>query len=68
MISVLQYLMAKHETCTDTLSLAWSPTGDYLISGSTDNVARVWNVPTGQMLQQFEDHTLFVQVCSNISF
>lgn len=27
--------------------LAWSPTGEYLISGSTDNVARVYSTSDG---------------------
>lgn len=33
--------------------LAWSPDGMFFITGSMDNVARVWNAQTGTFLNLF---------------
>lgn len=37
---------SRHER--DVLDLAWSPDGNYLISGSVDNTAIVWDVARGE--------------------
>lgn len=39
------------------LKLAISPDGTRLISGGEDNVARVWDLTTGQQLYELEGHT-----------
>lgn len=38
-------------------SLKWNKKGDYLLSGSVDKTAIVWDVKTGDWKQQFEFHT-----------
>jgi WD40 repeat protein len=40
-------------SCTpmQVYDLAWSPTGEYIISGSTDNVARIFLVSEGNHIQ-----------------
>lgn len=36
--------------CTpqEVYDLAWSPTGEYILSGSTDNTARIFSVADGK--------------------
>lgn len=46
---VRQYLGHSHSVTT----VAFSPDGGTLISGSTDETARVWDVKTGRELQKF---------------
>ena len=38
-------------------SLKWNKKGDYLLSGSVDKTAIVWNIKTGEWKQLFEFHT-----------
>src|SRR5690606_33028421 len=38
-------------------SVAWSPDGTQLASGSTDHTARVWDATSGQALRALEGHT-----------
>eukprot|EP00884_Botryococcus_braunii_P016585 jgi/Botrbrau1/360/Bobra.110_2s0018.1 len=38
-------------------SLKWNKTRDYLLSGSVDKTAVVWDGRNGKMIQQFEFHT-----------
>ena len=38
-------------------SLKWNKKGDYLLSGSFDETAIVWDVKTGEWKQQFEFHS-----------
>lgn len=33
--------------------IAWSPTGDYIIAGSTDNAARIFQTSDGELLGRF---------------
>ena len=42
-------LLTGISSCTtmQVYDLAWSPTGEYIISGSTDNVARIFLVSEG---------------------
>nr|CAG8457315.1 13736_t:CDS:10 [Entrophospora candida] len=41
--------------------LSWSPNGDYIVSGSMDNTARVWNVKEAKCVYIFIEHQLNVQ-------
>lgn len=34
--------------------LAWSPNGEYIIAGSTDNCARIFTVNEGTSIEHFE--------------
>lgn len=48
----------------DIYDLAWSPNGSYLISGSVDNSAIIWDIDQGQMQKVLKDHKHYVQgVC-----
>ncbi|KAF9531090.1 WD40-repeat-containing domain protein [Crepidotus variabilis] len=49
--------------CTDmqVYDLAWSPTGEYILAGSTDNVARIFAAADGKLIHHFADHKHFVQ-------
>ncbi len=38
-------------------SLAYSPDGKYLLTGSKDSTAKVWNTDTGQAIHSLEGHT-----------
>ncbi|CCX30041.1 chromatin assembly factor 1 subunit B [Pyronema domesticum] len=46
---------------SEIYDLAWSPDGNFFITGSMDNVARVWNAQTGQMVRQIAEHNHYVQ-------
>lgn len=35
---------------SEIYDLAWSPDGMYFITGSMDNIARVWNAQTGEWI------------------
>ncbi|KTW27421.1 hypothetical protein T552_02399 [Pneumocystis carinii B80] len=41
--------------------LAWSPDAAYLLTGSMDHVARIYNVNEGQCIQQLSEHTHYIQ-------
>lgn len=45
----------------DIYDVAWSPDGQYLITGSVDNSAMLWDVMKGHSLFIFKDHDGFVQ-------
>jgi len=38
-------------------SMRWNPSGNFLLSGSVDKVAVVWDTTTGKVKQAFTDHT-----------
>ncbi|KAJ4490335.1 WD40 repeat-like protein [Lentinula aciculospora] len=48
-------------TTMQVYDLAWSPTGEYIIAGSTDNAARVFQAADGKCIHEIADHTHFVQ-------
>lgn len=41
--------------------LAWSPTGDYIIAGSTDNTARIFSTHDAKCVREIAEHSHFVQ-------
>ncbi|KZO94602.1 WD40 repeat-like protein [Calocera viscosa TUFC12733] len=41
--------------------LTWSPSGDYVLAGSTDNVARIFSVATGSCVKELVEHSHYVQ-------
>ncbi|XP_055531144.1 chromatin assembly factor 1 subunit B [Wyeomyia smithii] len=45
----------------DVYDLCWSPNSMYLVSGSVDNTAMVWDVNKGKSQHIFSDHKGFVQ-------
>lgn len=51
----LKSSLAKHKG--PIFSLKWNKKGDYLLSGSVDKTAIVWDVRTGECKQQFEFHS-----------
>lgn len=48
-------------TTMQVYDLAWSPTGEYIIAGSTDNTARIFTVADGNCVQEIAEHTHYVQ-------
>ncbi|GJJ77714.1 chromatin assembly factor 1 subunit B [Entomortierella parvispora] len=46
---------------SDIYDLAWSPDGKYIISGSIDNTARIWDIGTSKCLHVIADHHHYVQ-------
>ncbi|RKF56012.1 putative WD repeat-containing protein C26H5.03 [Golovinomyces cichoracearum] len=46
---------------SEVYDLAWSPDGTYFITGSMDNVARIYNAQTGHMVRQIAEHQHYVQ-------
>lgn len=55
---------AKHmcrSSGAEIYDLAWSPDGVYFITGSMDNIARIYNAQTGQLIRQVAEHQHYVQ-------
>ncbi|EIM87242.1 WD40 repeat-like protein [Stereum hirsutum FP-91666 SS1] len=48
-------------TSMQVYDLAWSPSGEYIISGSTDNVARVFSTIDGKCVNEIAEHNHYVQ-------
>lgn len=46
---------------SDIYDLSWSPDSKYIISGSVDNTAKVWSIEKGKTIQNFNEHSHFVQ-------
>src|SRR5512146_222932 len=42
---------------SEVLSVAFSPDGKYVLTGSNDWTARLWDVPTGYLVRTFTGHT-----------
>lgn len=49
-------------------SLKWNKKGDYLLSGSVDKTAIVWDIKAGEWKQQFEFHSGCSMIFSVILF
>ncbi|CAI9111350.1 OLC1v1011559C2 [Oldenlandia corymbosa var. corymbosa] len=65
----LKATLTKHKG--PIFSLKWSRKNDYILTGSCDKTAIVWDVKTEQIKQQFEFHSGFVLLiypCSMINF
>ena len=56
----VQYKMLRGHL-DDVYDLQWSPDGRFLVSGSIDNTAIVWDVRTGKILQCIKEHSSYVQ-------
>ncbi|KAG6851892.1 hypothetical protein C0991_005194 [Blastosporella zonata] len=48
-------------TTMNVYDLAWSPNGDYILSGSTDNTARVFLIADGKPVLEIAEHSHYVQ-------
>ncbi|GAA94946.1 uncharacterized protein L969DRAFT_53259 [Mixia osmundae IAM 14324] len=48
-------------TSTEVYDLAWSPEGDFFITGSTDHTARIYSADNGGCIHQITDHNNYVQ-------
>ncbi|CAK1354568.1 putative WD repeat-containing protein [Cercospora beticola] len=53
--------MCRSNTGSEIYDLAWSPDGLFFITGSMDNVARIYNASTGQTVRQIAEHNHYVQ-------
>lgn len=54
-------LRCCRSTGSEIYDLAWSPDAMYLLTGSMDHVARIFNVNTGQCIHQLTKHTHYIQ-------
>ena len=43
-------MMCRSNTGAEIYDLAWSPDGMFFITGSMDNIARIYNASTGKLL------------------
>ncbi|KAG9124991.1 hypothetical protein FRC07_009435 [Ceratobasidium sp. 392] len=48
-------------TTREVYDLAWSPNGEYIVTGSTDNTARVHNSTDGTVVREITEHAHYVQ-------
>ncbi|KAG1819213.1 WD40-repeat-containing domain protein [Suillus subaureus] len=48
-------------TTMQVYDLAWSPTGEYILAGSTDNCARVFSPSDGKCVCEIAEHNHYVQ-------
>ncbi|OJT03688.1 hypothetical protein TRAPUB_5716 [Trametes pubescens] len=48
-------------TTMQVYDLAWSPTGEYIIAGSTDNCARIFTANEGKCVHEIAEHNHYVQ-------
>lgn len=46
---------------SEIYDIAWSPDSKYILTGSTDNVSRIFDAKTGQQVTQLSDHSHYVQ-------
>ncbi|EMC94435.1 hypothetical protein BAUCODRAFT_124062 [Baudoinia panamericana UAMH 10762] len=53
--------MCRSNTGAEIYDLAWSPDGLFFITGSMDNVARIYNVSSGTCVRQIAEHNHYVQ-------
>lgn len=53
--------MCRSNTGSEIYDIAWSPDGKYFITGSMDNVARIFDAHTGAMIRQLAEHSHYVQ-------
>ena len=62
-ITLLSGFYSSLDRCTtmQVYDLAWSPTGEYIIAGSTDNTARVFAAVDGKCVYEIAEHSHYVQ-------
>ncbi|KAI6132867.1 WD40-repeat-containing domain protein [Pisolithus croceorrhizus] len=48
-------------TTMQVYDLTWSPTGEYILAGSTDNCARVFTAVDGKCIHEIAEHNHYVQ-------
>ncbi|KAI6015134.1 WD40-repeat-containing domain protein [Pisolithus orientalis] len=48
-------------TTMQVYDLAWNPTGEYILAGSTDNCARVFTAADGKCIHEIAEHNHYVQ-------
>ncbi|KAI0752558.1 WD40-repeat-containing domain protein [Daedaleopsis nitida] len=48
-------------TSMQVYDLAWSPTGEYIVVGSTDNCARIYTASEGKCIHEIAEHNHYVQ-------
>ncbi|EME48930.1 hypothetical protein DOTSEDRAFT_67845 [Dothistroma septosporum NZE10] len=53
--------MCRSSSGAEIYDLAWSPDGMFFITGSMDNIARIYNASTGQTVRQIAEHNHYVQ-------
>lgn len=53
--------LTLHCTTMQVYDLAWSPNGDYILAGSTDNIARIFSTIDGKCVRELAEHTHYVQ-------
>ncbi|KAK0640475.1 putative WD repeat-containing protein C26H5.03 [Lasiodiplodia hormozganensis] len=46
---------------SEIYDMAWSPDGAFFITGSMDNIARIYNTQNGQIVRQIAEHSHYVQ-------
>ncbi|KAF2815386.1 WD40 repeat-like protein [Mytilinidion resinicola] len=46
---------------SEIYDMAWSPDGAFFITGSMDNIARIYNAQTGNCVRQIAEHSHYVQ-------
>ncbi|KAL6633125.1 WD40 repeat-like protein [Neocallimastix sp. 'constans'] len=46
---------------SDIYDIAWSPDAKYILSGSIDNTAKIWDVKRNALIYNISDHSHFVQ-------
>ncbi|KAI9725457.1 MAG: hypothetical protein M1828_003128 [Chrysothrix sp. TS-e1954] len=53
--------MRRQNTASEIYDLAWSPDGTFFVTGSMDNVARIFDAGTGNIVRQIAEHNHYVQ-------
>jgi chromatin assembly factor 1 subunit B len=48
-------------TSGEVYDIAWSPTGEYILTGSTDNTARIFSIADNVCVREIADHNHYVQ-------
>lgn len=52
---------ACRSSVSEVYDIAWSPDSQYIIAGSMDNIARIYNASNGQCIRQLAEHSHYVQ-------
>lgn len=52
-----QLVRTLEEHSQEITSIAFSPNGQTLVSGSWDKTVKLWNLPTGQQIRDFSENS-----------